>query len=92
MAKTVEVPTHMSPTQLSVFYPEHSDALDAWYTDAYGDESEWNDDDTFSIDPDGTLVCEPAFPQDFWLWHPGSSRWVQCTDDGVQDLFPGKEI
>lgn len=90
--KTVAVPTHMTPQQLSVFYPEFSEALDAWYTDSYGDESEWDEDDSFSIDDDGVLVVEPAIPQDHWLYHAESNRWVQCDDDEAPVLFPGKEI
>lgn len=91
--KTVEVPLHMTPTQFSVFHPEHRDALDAWYTDPRnGDESEWDEDDSFSIDEDGTIVVEPGVPQDYWLWHSPSKKWVQCDDDDIESLFPGKEV
>lgn len=89
--KTVEVPKNMSPEQFAVFYPEHREALNAWYTDEYGDERDWDEDDTFSIDDDGTICVEPSFPQDFWVWHRETSKWVQCTDDDIDTLFPGKQ-
>jgi hypothetical protein len=85
----VEVPTHMSPRQLEVFYPgEFTEALESWYEDV----DEADEDDSFSIDDDGTLVLEPSFPQTPWLWHSETSRWVQADDDDAQDLFPGKEF
>lgn len=87
---TVEVPSHMSPAQFAVFYPEHQDALDAWCTDEYGDEVV-NEDDSFSIDDDGMIVVEPGVHQDPWYWHAPSEKWVQCCDDEFETLFPGKE-
>lgn len=90
MPNTVEIPASMSPVQLSVFYPEHSEALDAWYTDTHGDEMAWNHDDVFYVDQDGTLVVEPGEAQDCWFWHPGTHKWVQDGDDQLKVLFPGK--